>query len=99
MAYVINKSKRAVKAGEYLFIPGKSVEVKDFAELQKRYPVVCDLVNNGDICEKSKNAAAKADNEFENKSLERLKAIAKDKGIKISGKTKEQLIEELKETG
>lgn len=99
MAYFINNTRRAVTVGKYLFIPGKSVVVNDASELKKLYPQFAAMVEHGEISELSKTAAKKQESAFEARSLEQLKAKAKEKGINVTGMTKAQIDEALATAG
>ena len=99
MANLINRTERGIKIGQYFLIPGKPTEIKELNELKKLYPDLAAMLDKGDVLSVNKAEAQKAEADFEAKSLERLKAKAKEKGINTAGMTKTQIDEALSSAG
>ncbi len=79
MAHFINKTNRAIKAGNTLFVPGKAVEIANAGEFKKLYPAFDAMLKKGDFKELNKAEAKKEETAFAERSVKQLREKAKGK--------------------
>lgn len=97
MSILRNNTKRLIVVNGEKLIPGRATADINVDALKSQYPMIADMLANGDLTEITVAQAKAIEEDFESRSLADLKDYAAEKGINIDGlKKKSDIVSVIK---